>query len=185
MQSEEHRLALQGLHALLERRWRTTPLDAWSYSFCYLAGPIPFNCYVEINPDMNGVVFRAMLSQPVPQACRQTMADLCNAINYQVPMGCFAVHMESGDLRWKFGAYFGRSGPSEELIRSVVEPSAVFLDMYVLSIMAAWNGASLQDAMARMGEDPGIGKSDDCHYKDEPHPRASDHRSRGQVLDTA
>jgi hypothetical protein len=46
-----HAKAMATLHAFLERRWTTKPMDPWAFQFQYLAGPIPMPCYAQINPD--------------------------------------------------------------------------------------------------------------------------------------
>ena len=170
MTPNTHAAALEVVRSLLSRRWNCAFLDARSLSFTYLAGPIPFNAYVEVNPDMDALNFRAILAVPVPVETGDCVLRLCNFINYRLPMGSFALDASTGDLRWKFGAYFRHIAFSEQLVRDVVEPSICHIDSHVLSLIAAWNGATFEKAVTKIGESPGVGTSAACHYSLEPHP---------------
>lgn len=173
MEIAKHQESLKLLHELLEKRWCTQPLDEWSYSFQYLSGPIAFNCYAEINPDMEGFLFRALMSgAPLEKECYDTVRDLCTLLNVQIPSGCFAFNPENGEVRFKNTVYFWHQELTEQTMRNVIEPSIQLLDDCVLSLVAARVGKSLDESLSRVGEDPGIGTSDKCHYKHEPHPNA-------------
>ena len=165
-----HAAALETVLAFLSRRWVCAPLDSWSLSFTYLAGPIPFNAYAEVNPDMEALNFRAILAVPISIENTDCVLRLCNLINQRVPMGSFTLDPSTGDLRWKFGAYFRHIEFTEQLVRNVVEPSIGHVDSHVLSLIAAWNGAPLEQALKKIGESPGVGTSAACHYRLEPHP---------------
>ncbi|MCC9607183.1 hypothetical protein LOC68_14110 [Blastopirellula sp. JC732] len=167
-----HEEAMYCLLDLLERRWRTQPLDEWSLSFPYLAGSIPFHCYAEINPNMEAFLFRAIMGgAPLDREYYGNMKDLCTLHNVRIPSGCFAFNPENGELRFKNSVYFWRQELTEQMMRNVIEPSLLLLDNYVLSLVAVHVGKSVQEALTRVGEDPGVGKSSACHYKQEPHPR--------------
>lgn len=171
MDKLKHQTAMKTLFDLLERRWVTQELDDSSYSFEYLAGPIPFSCYVEINPKMEGVLFRAILGgAPLPKESFESMERLCTLHNLQLPNGCFAFNPQSGEVRFKFGAYFWKQDLTEQMLRNVLEPAIQLLDAHVLSIVSVYAGKPLSEALTRTGENPGIGTSSRCHYKHEPHP---------------
>lgn len=162
------------LRNLLEKRWATRPLDDSSYQFQYLSGSITFNCYAEINPDMEGFLFRAIFGgAPLESNTYACIESLCTNHNVNLPIGCFAFNKESGDLRFKSGMYFWGLDLTEKMMRNVIEPSIQLIDQYVLSLVSASVGKPFHEALARVGEDPGIGTSDMCHYKYESHPRAA------------
>jgi len=174
METTKHQEAMKILHTLLEKRWCTQKLDEWSYSFQYLSGSIPFNCYMEINPEMKSVLFRAILGgAPLELAFYDNMERLCTIHNVKLPNGCLAFNPENGEVRFKTSSYFWSMELTEQMIRNVVEPSLMLLDSCVLSIVSVHSGGSLNEALTLIGEDPGIGTNNLCHYKYEPHPRAS------------
>jgi len=174
MHAASHTEAMKLLRDLLERRWLTTPLEPWAYSFTYLAGPIPFNCYMQINPDMEGLLFRAQLGgAPLETENYSRMSQLCEKLNLDTPVGCFCFNSENGDVRWKSGLYFWKETLTEQMIRNVLEPSLLLIDDAIHAIVSIHTGQSLEVALSRIGDDLGIGTSERCHYKLEPHPRAT------------
>ena len=175
MDAVAHGQAMELLRALLERRWVTTPLEPWAYSFPYFAGPIPFNCYVQINPDMEGVLFRAQLGgAPLEFENYSRMALLCEKLNLDTPVGCFSFNSENGGVRWKSGLYFWKQSLTEQMIRNVIEPSLLLIDDAIHAIVSIHSGQSLEVALSRIGDDLGSGTSEHCHYRLEPHPRGRD-----------
>lgn len=175
MDARAHSNALEVLQAFLERRWVVVGRDEWALHFQYLAGPIPFNCYVQVNPEMEAVLFRAILGgAPLEKAFYPNMGALCEIHNLRLPAGCFAFDRENGEVRFKMTAYFRGQELVESTIRNVVDPAIQLLDSCVLSIVHVFVGESLQGALARVDEDPGIGTSELCHYRHERHPNATD-----------
>jgi len=172
MNAAAHRQAMDLLRELLERRWVTTPLDASAYSFAYFSGPIPYLCYAEINPDMEGLLFRAQLGgAPLEQENYSAMALLCETLNVNFPIGCFSFNAENGQVRWKHGVHFWNERVTEHLIRNIVEPSLLHIDDATPALVSVHTGRPLEEALARIGEDLGIGTNEHCHYRLEPHPR--------------
>lgn len=175
MNRAAHLEAMTTLRMFLERRWVILGEDESAMHFQYLAGPIPFNAYAQVNPDMEAVLFRAMLGgAPLDKANYLAMSILCERHNVDLPAGCFAFNRESGEVRFKMCAYFRGQAFSERTIRNVVDPAIQLLDHYVLSIVHVFVGKPLEEALARAGEDPGIGTSEFCHYRHERHPNAGD-----------
>ncbi len=175
MDSAAHLQAMAILERFLERRWVVRGRDESTLHFQYLAGPIPFNSYVQVNPDMEAVLFRAMLGgAPLDKANYLAMATLCERHNLNLPAGCFAFNRENGEVRFKMTAYFSGQEFTEQTIRNVVDPAIRLLDNCVLSLVAVFVGKSLEEALAKVGEDPGIGTSEFCHYRQERHPNARD-----------
>jgi hypothetical protein len=172
MDNSSHTKAMEILRSLLEKRWVTSPLDETSHQFPYLSGSIPFNCYAEINPDMEGLFFRAIYGgATLEKEYFSCIESLCTNHNIFLPVGCFAFNRDSGDFRYKSGIYFWGQELTEKMMRNVIEPSIELIDHYILSFVSASVGKPLHEALARVGEDPGIGASEMCHYKYEPHPR--------------
>ena len=172
MDPAAHTKAMATLHAFLERRWTTMPMDPSALQFQYLAGPIPMSCYAEINPDMEGFIFRAALpGGGMDKKNYENLSRLCEIHNAALPIGCFVFNRENGEVRYKSGVYFWGTEPTERMMRNVIEPSIMLLDHYILSLVHVWVGQGIDESLARVGEDPGIGTSENCHYRHEPHPR--------------
>jgi hypothetical protein len=172
MDADAHAKAMGTLRELLERRWSTAPLDPWAYLFSYLSGPIHYSCYVQINPDMDGVLFRAQLGgAPLEPERYPAMALLCEKLNLDLPVGCFSFNSNTGDLRFKSGLYFWKQSLTEQMMRNVIEPSMLLIDDATHAIVTVHSGEGLDVALTRIGDDLGVGTSERCHYKLEPHPR--------------
>jgi hypothetical protein len=172
MDPAAHAKAMARLHAFLERRWMTKPMDPWAFQFQYLAGPIPMPCYAQINPEMEGFLFRAvLLGSGLDKKNYENVALLCEIHNGKLPVGCFAFNRENGEVRYKSGLYFWGTELTERMMRNVIEPSIMLLDDHILSLVHVCVGHGVEESLARVGEDPGIGTSEHCHYRHEPHPR--------------
>ncbi len=179
MDPATHAKAMATLHAFLERRWTTMPMGPWALQFQYQAGPIPMPCYAEINPDMEGFIFRAALQRiRADKETYENVARLCEIHNATLPIGCFVFNQQSGEVRYKSGVYFWGTEPTERMMRNVIEPSIMLLDDHILSLVHVWGGGGVEESLARVGEDAGIGISEICHYRHEPHPRTRDGSGR-------
>jgi hypothetical protein len=149
---------LADLRRILAGQFPTTcPLDEWSVRFDWLAGPIPFACYTEINPDMRGFVFRAIWQLPFPPDRRAAVAEYLHRVNYPCPVGGWAIDLDTGDVRWKSGLYFGDGDLTDELMVEVLNSSFALIRQHVLGLVKLSNGESIVAAMSVLGEDPGDG----------------------------
>ncbi len=149
---------LADLRNLLAGQFPTTrDLDEWSVAFDWAAGPIPFGCYAEINPEMRGFVFRAIWQLPFPPETRAAVAEYLHRVNYPVPVGGWAIDLDDGDVRWKSGLYFGDGELTDELMFEVVNSSFALIRLHVLGLVKLSNGEPLAAALAVVGQDPGEG----------------------------
>jgi len=119
---------------------------------------------------MEGFIFRAVLPG-LDKKNYENVSRLCEIHNAALPMGCFVFNRENGEVTYKSGVYFWGTEPTERMMRNVIEPSIMLLDHYILSLVHVWVGHGVDESLARVGEDPGIGTSENCHYRHEPHPR--------------
>lgn len=55
---EEFNSAIHVLEIVLNERWEPHRQDARSFVFPWVAGCIPITCFAQINPDMDGFIFR-------------------------------------------------------------------------------------------------------------------------------
>ena len=163
-------MEIEELRAILSERFTVSRLDERSYSFTYLAGSIPFNCYAEINPDACTFVLRAISTVSIPKELRPRFMEYCTRINYSLPIGNFALNLESGDFRWKSGVYWQKSPLTEGMVRDVLESSFYFIKYHALSFVALFNEKSLAEALQRVGEDPGVGSADFCKGSNDGFP---------------
>src|SRR4051794_15808877 len=126
---------LRSLHGMLSGQFPTTRmLDDRSVAFDWAAGPIPFSCYCEINPDMRGFVFRAIWQLPFPPELRAGVAEYLHRVNYPTPIGGWAIDLDTGDVRWKSGLYFGDGDLTDELIVEVLNSSFALIRQHVLGL---------------------------------------------------
>ena len=145
------------IRAILEERFDTRPMDARSIAFDFAAGPIPLPCYCELNPDMQGFIFRGIFALRFPREVRAVAAEYIHRVNYALPIGNWAIDLDSGDVRWKLGVYFGDGELSADLIRGVLDSSLYFIYQHIFGLVKIHNGKSLEEALASIGEDHGVG----------------------------
>ncbi|HEV3438993.1 MAG TPA: hypothetical protein VG122_16625 [Gemmata sp.] len=158
MTSKKLKAKLADLRRMLTRQFPTTrQLDEWSVGFDWVAGTIPFVCYAEINPEMQGFVFRAIWQLPFAPDRRDVAAEYLHRVNYPVPVGGWAIDLDTGDVRWKSGLYFGDGDLTNELMFEVINSSFALIRQHVIGLVKLSNGEPLAAALAVVGEDPGEG----------------------------
>src|SRR5262249_17313295 len=117
MRPKELQAALKLLHGILSERWTPQRLDEHSWGFQHVAGWVPLSCYAKTNRGRGAFLFRPTTPLPVEPARRGLVAEYIARVNYPLPVGNWAIDLDTGDVRWKAGLYFGGAGPSEPLIR--------------------------------------------------------------------
>jgi hypothetical protein len=158
MSAKKLNAKLVGLQRMLAGQFPTTKLlDEWSVGFTWAAGPIPFTCYAQINPEMRGFVFRAIWCTPFPPEQRVAAAEYLHRVNYPCPVGGWAIDLDTGDVRWKSGLYFGDDDLTEVLMFEVLNSSFALIRPHVLGLVKLFNGESLTAALAAVGQDLGEG----------------------------
>jgi hypothetical protein len=144
---------LQLLSSTLAKNWdwSLNQLDSNAFQFTVPIGHIYFNCYAEINSEMKAFLFRAILPMPIREDYRQVAMKFISHINYDLPVGYFAMNLETGDCRWKSGIYFGANSLTESLITEVINSSLVFLELYYHGLVKISIGKSLDEALKSLG----------------------------------
>jgi len=149
---------LAWLQRVLAEQFPTTrSLDEWSVGFDWAAGPIPFACYAEINPQMRGFIFRVIWQSPLPPRRRAAVAEYLHRVNYPCPIGGWAIDLDTGDVRWKSGLYFGAGDLTDELMVEVLNSSFALVRQHVMGLVKVSSGGSVAAALRVVGEDPGEG----------------------------
>jgi hypothetical protein len=157
MGPDELQAKLQLLHTILSEKWTPQKLDEHSWGFQHVAGWVPLSCYAEINPQMEALLFRAIHQLPVEPAKRGLVAQYITLVNYPLPIGNWAMDLNTGDVRWKSGIYFGGCDLSDKLIRHVIESSLFFIYQHVVGIAKLQTGGTMEEALASIGQDHGHG----------------------------
>jgi hypothetical protein len=148
---------MKRLKTVLNERWEPEVLDEWSFVFPWVAGCIPLSCYAEVNPDMQGFVFRAINPLPVEPDTRPLVAEFIHRVNCAQPIGNWAIDLDTGDVRFKNGVYFRRAELTESMIRNVIESSLFFVYHDIMGLVKLQTGGTLHEAMAARGIDHGVG----------------------------
>ena len=160
MTRKQLKAKLADLRRMLAGQFPTTQsLDEWSVGFCWTAGAVPFDCYVEINPDAQGFIFRAIWQTPFPHEHRITVAEYLHRVSYPLPVGGWAIDLDSGDVRWKSGFFFGDGDLTDELMIETLNSSFAFVRDHTLGLVKLANGDPLASAMAVVGHDAGEGET--------------------------
>lgn len=157
MPPEQFEAAMRRLEAVLNERWEPRRQDHWSFAFPWVAGCVPLSCYAQINPDMDGFLFRAIVPLPVEPDRRAAVAEFIHRVNYAQPIGNWAIDLDTGDVRFKNGAYFRGGEPTENLIRNVIDSSLFFVGHDIMGLVKLQTGGTLEEAMAARGQDHGVG----------------------------
>jgi hypothetical protein len=157
MKVEAFNAAMARLEEVLLERWEPERQDPWSFSFSWVAGSIPISCYAQINPEMEGFIFRAILPARVGPDKRSLVAEFIHRINFAQPIGNWAIDLDTGDTRFKNGVYFGGGELTDNLIRNVIESSLVFVYHDIMGFVKLQTGATLAEALAVRGQDHGAG----------------------------
>ena len=160
MNATQLRAKLQLLHGILSEKWTPERLDEHSWGFQYVAGWVPLSCYAEINPHMEAFLFRAVNPLPVEPARRPLVAEYITRLNGPLPIGNWAIDLDTGDVRWKSGVYFGGCDLSASLVRHVVESSLFFVSQHAVGIAKLQTGGTVAEAMASLGQDHGRGMTE-------------------------
>lgn len=160
MQPDVLREKLAMVHAVLSEGWEPVRLDEHSWGFRHVAGWVPLSCYAEINPEMRAFLFRAINPLPVEPGRRGVVAEFLTRVNYGLPVGNWAIDLETGDVRWKSGLYFGDADLAEPIVREVIGSSLFFIGQHVVGIAKLQTGGTLDEAMASIGQDHGQGLTD-------------------------
>ena len=160
MSASELRDGLKLLHGVLSERHTPQRLDNHSWEFQHVAGWVPLSCYAEINPVMEAFLFRAINPLPVEPARRGPVAEYIARVNYPLPVGNWAIDLDTGDVRWKAGVFFGGVGLGEPLIRHVVESSLHFIYQHAVGIAKLQIGGTVAEALATVGQDHGRGATE-------------------------
>lgn len=150
--------SLKMLYGVLSERYSPQRLDEQSWSFQHVAGWVPLSCYAEVNPEMEALLLRAINPLPVEPARRGLVAEYIARVNYPLPIGNWAIDLDTGDVRWKSGVFFGGVGLTEPLIRHVLETSLYFIDRHAVGIAKLQTGGTVPEALATVGQDHGRGR---------------------------
>jgi hypothetical protein len=120
---------------------------------CYLvfnaaARDMPLACYLQLNPEMPAVLFRASLVGPVPAEHRGAVMEYFTRANYEIPAGCLALDLDTGQVRYKSTLYFGNT-LSEELVGELVASSFQLMEPYMHGAVELAVGEPLEAVLAR------------------------------------
>jgi hypothetical protein len=67
------------------------------------------------------------------------------------------MELDSRDVRWKSGFYFGDSDLPEDLMREAIGSSLFFIKQHILGLVKLSIGKSLGEALKSIGEEIGEG----------------------------
>lgn len=121
----------------LEGRWGLYAIDAWTFQYRHITSiGIPLDCLAWINPQMNAFLFRAIMQTPVKIDLRAKMAEFLTRVNYPLPIGNWSLDMDSGEIRFKTGLYFGEIQLHPTLIKFAIESVLFFVDKDIYGIIS-------------------------------------------------
>lgn len=92
--------------------------------------------------------FDIVVPYKVPDAQREVVAEYLTRANFGLPIGCFSMDMDDGEIRFRIGTIFHGSGLTPGLLRSIASEGISIMEKYfpgVAGIMAG--GLSAEQAI--------------------------------------
>jgi hypothetical protein len=158
MSPEQLQAFLAVLWEMLAKEFATTRrIDDTTYAFDFAAGPIPIACYCQINPQIRAFLVRGGFQLPIESEYLPSVSEFLHRVNYSLPVGGWAINLENGEVRWKSGFIFPEGELPEELMFHAIGSSLSTIKEHILALVSLWNGERLEEALKRVGEDPGEG----------------------------
>lgn len=123
--------ALDVTRAVLKARWNVRELDAHTLQFNYItAEGVPHVCMAWVNPDLALLCFRIIATTPVEPDQQVAVMDYITQVNYALPMGCLALDVDSGELRFKGGLLYHEVGLVKAQVEALVRLGLSVIDAH-------------------------------------------------------
>jgi hypothetical protein len=124
----------------------------------YLIVRIPINgengfwdCFVEAREQDRQCLIYSVYRERVPQYKRLAMAELITRANYGLPMGCFEMQFDQGEIRFRTSINIESDRFSFGLLRPLFYANNAVMDRYFKGITMVLKGkASAKQAIARI-----------------------------------
>src|SRR5436190_18904228 len=127
MDAQLHLRNMQTVAGLLRetRGYSELADDAYGtlFQFQFVPCCVPLPVLVWVNPQSEGVFVRVIFP-PVGDLRQQPQfLEILNGINYDLPTGCFAADLKSGEVRFKATLFFGSTELDQSLFVELIQSS--------------------------------------------------------------
>ncbi len=145
--------AVEATAKALSTRWLPTKSDELTFEFTYVvACGIPLAGIAWIHPEASGLHLRLIFGV-VPTKARDEIIKYITRANYDLVHGCFALHPDTGDLRFKASLFFHSAELSPAWVSNLIEISLEVVDLHAEALIHVIGGASASTARAHVAEE--------------------------------
>jgi hypothetical protein len=94
-----------------------------------------WRCFAEVNENQHRFRFLSVLDVEVPEDKRAKMAEFITRANYGLPAATFEMDFSDGELRCRSSLDLTDVRATKVMIRNVVYPNLLALDLYYTGLM--------------------------------------------------
>lgn len=131
---------------------KTQDKDAYQYRYLYRdLSPrcgIPVACYTQINPKLNVFLVRGSFGVPFAPSLRIAASEYIQRINDPLPIGNWAIDLDTGEVRFKLGFCYGHHKLTKHLMLTHIDAACYSIDERVMGFVKLLNGGTVQAALS-------------------------------------
>ncbi len=108
-----------------------------------------WHCYAEAHEDFDRFRFFSILEAHAPPEKRPALAEFLTRANYDLPIGAFEMDFDEGQIRFRTSIDLTDVRLSHQILRNVVYPNLLLVDLYYKGIMSVlFSDSAPADAIA-------------------------------------
>jgi hypothetical protein len=125
----------------IEDEWNYVQLgDSFVLKLGFSGDNGEWQCYAQVNEDLEQFVFYSVCSSKVPFSKRGAIAEFISRVNFGLIIGNFELDMTDGEIRYKTSIDVEDDRLTYALIKRLVYPNVLMMDKYYPGIMAVLYG---------------------------------------------
>ncbi|MEW6515923.1 MAG: YbjN domain-containing protein [candidate division FCPU426 bacterium] len=122
--------------------------DKLTVEIPYKAKNGSWNCYAELIPEREALVFYSMLSNPIPESKRAEVAEFITRANSRLLLGNFELDFSDGELGYKTSIDVEGGQLTFNMLNNMLYANVITLDIYLPGIMnVLYGNLSPQEAI--------------------------------------
>lgn len=122
--------------------------DKMTVEIPYKAKNGVWNCYAELIPDREALVFYSVLENPIPESKRAEVAEFITRANSRLLLGNFELDFSDGELGYKTSIDVEGGQLTFNMLNNMLYANVITLDIYLPGIMnVLYGNLSPQEAI--------------------------------------
>ncbi|MCG8364119.1 MAG: YbjN domain-containing protein [Pseudanabaenales cyanobacterium] len=110
-----------------------------------------WTCFVQVQEDQHRCLLYSQSPERAPEETREAMANFLVRANYGLPLGCFEMDFEDGDVRFRTSLDVTDDRLSHQLVNNLLMANLAIMDQYLPGIRAVIAGTmSPEEAINRL-----------------------------------